>query len=253
MTLYKFSKSTIPRKTARLFLHLVPGNVQLPIVTGRLRGKRWVVGSGTHRFWLGVFEEELQQLFCQLVKPGSVFFDIGAHVGFFTLLASQLVTPSGKVFAFEPMPRNVRLLERHLRLNKLQNVTVVEAAVAEKIGTTLFAAGPSYAKGSMAHATPDGAISVNTLALDDLVGKGEVPLPDFIKMDIEGAELLALKGARELLTKGHPTIFLSTHSAQLRAGCCAFLDSLGYYVAPLNGKTIEETDQLLARKLTRRL
>ena len=76
----------------------------MPIWQGRLKGKRWIVGSGASGYWRGSYEYENQLVFVRMVARGSTVFDVGAHVGFYTLLASVVVGPAGRVFAFEPVP-----------------------------------------------------------------------------------------------------------------------------------------------------
>lgn len=95
-------------------LRLIPAEAQLPILQGVLRGKRWIAGSSTHGCWAGSYEYEKQLLFTQTITKGNVVFDIGAHVGFYTLLSSVLVQDQGRVFAFEPLPRNVIYLSEHV-------------------------------------------------------------------------------------------------------------------------------------------
>src|SRR5712692_7002997 len=103
-------------RLARYPLKLVPPTMVMPVLTGKLRGKRWIVGSGIHGCWLGWYESEKQRAISKEVRSNTVFYDIGANVGFYSLLASMLVGP-GKVFSFEPMPRNFSYLKRHLDLN----------------------------------------------------------------------------------------------------------------------------------------
>jgi hypothetical protein len=136
-------------KLLRLPLRLLPSNAVLPILQGRLKGKKWIVGSSVHGCWLGSYEFDKQRLFEQTVTRGSVVFDIGAHVGFYTLLSSVLVGTVGKVFAFEPVPRNLHYLYEHLRFNDATNVTVTEAAVADACGTTLFDESANSATGHL--------------------------------------------------------------------------------------------------------
>ncbi len=75
------------------------------VVQGPLRGKRWIAGSSNHGCWLGSYELAKQRKVIELVRPGMVCWDVGAHVGFYTLLFAELVGPLGRVFAFEPLPR----------------------------------------------------------------------------------------------------------------------------------------------------
>jgi FkbM family methyltransferase len=156
----------------------------VPILRGKLRGKRWVVGSGIHRCWLGFYEYEKQQVIAREVRPGSVFYDVGAHVSFYTLLASSLVG-HGKVFAFEPVPRNVAFLRKHLALNRVSNVEVLEVAVSDTHGRARFQIEPT---GFMGHLSNEGGIGVLTTTLDSLIQEGRILPPSYIKMDIEGAE-----------------------------------------------------------------
>jgi len=121
--------NSVVGKVLRLPLKLIPGGTILPILQGNLKGKKWIVGSSNHGCWLGTYEFAKQRLFSETIREGSVVYDIGAHVGFYTLLASVLVGPKGKVVAFEPLPRNIYYLKKHLRLNQCKNVILVEAAV----------------------------------------------------------------------------------------------------------------------------
>ncbi len=130
-------------------LRLVPSSAVLPILQGRLRGKRWIVGSHTHGCWLGSYEFLKQKRFAQTVRDGMVVYDIGAHVGFYTLLAAECVGAKGEVVAFEPLPRNLRLLRQHLALNGYANVSVIEAAVADASGTATFVASQSHSEGRL--------------------------------------------------------------------------------------------------------
>jgi FkbM family methyltransferase len=219
--------STLAGWLLRQPLRLVPAMTPLPILSGPLAGKRWLSTSATHGCWLGTYERELQQHLIRTLKPGDCFFDVGANVGFFSLLASVLVGPAGRVVAFEPLPRNTELLRANLGLNAVTNVAVVEAAVAETAGTTVFAIAGSPSMGSMDAAQ---GIEVPVVGLDELVEAGEVPIPAAIKMDVEGAESRALAGARKTLETHHPTIFLSTHGYRQHEECLNLLAGLGYRV-----------------------
>ena len=217
----------------------------MPILQGRLKGKKFIVGSSTHGCWLGSYEYEKRRVFEKLVTPGSIVFDIGAHVGFYSLLASVLVGSTGKVFAFEPLPRNLRFLRTHLEINRVTNVTIVEAAVSNFTGIGLLETGQDSSTG---HISSTGHLEVRTVSLDDLIRSGEVPLPDFIKIDIEGTEMLVFSGAKLVLESGCPTIFLATHGCEVHQACCNYLLSLGYSLKPIVGRSIDATDEVLARK-----
>lgn len=218
-------------KILRLPLRLLPSEMKVPILQGGLRGKKWIVGSGTHGCWLGSYEQEKQVLFAETIRKDSVVYDVGANVGFYTLLSSELTGRSGKVYAFEPLPRNIRYLKEHIRINRCVNVSLIEAAVADKEGVAEFDGSQHSSMGKIA---PGGNIQVRVVSLDELVSKGEIMPPDIIKMDIEGAELYALHGAKDLLCKYHPIIFLSIHGPDIDRACRDFLTGIGYRLESFN-------------------
>lgn len=240
------SSKSLAGKLLRLPLHLVPGSLTVRILQGALRGKRWIVGSSIHGCWLGSYEFDKQNQLTQLLTPGAVFFDVGAHVGFYTLLAASRVGSEGRVFAFEPFPRNTAFLEKHLRLNHVENATLFKAAVADTPGSAHFQEGEAS---SMGHIADTGTITVEQVSLDSLYEAGRLPLPDFIKIDVEGAELRVLEGARRILTEGQPTLFLATHGAAVHRNCLSLLDSLGYDCSALEeDRGLAACDEVLAVK-----
>src|ERR1700693_1564929 len=205
-------------------LKLVPPTVSVRVLMGHLRGKRWIVGSAIHRCWVGFYEYEKQKLISREVQPDSVFWDVGAHVGFYSLLASGLVA-SGQVFAFEPVPRNLSYLREHLALNRVTNVEVLPMAVSDKNGASSFEVEET---GFMGHLSGVGSMTVSTATLDSLVEEGKVLPPDYVKMDIEGAELLALRGASRTFQRFRPVLFLATHGREVETECRGLLESWGY-------------------------
>ena len=243
MDFSRIDSQSFKGKFLRLPLRLLPAGTIVPILSGCLRGKKWIVGSSVHGCWLGTYEYEKQALFTRTVSPGSKVFDIGGNVGFYTLLASKLAGPEGEVVVFEPLPRNLSYLRKHLELNKTNNVTVVEAAVSDKNGLTFFDAG---ARGEMAHIASSGQLQVRTYTLDHLLELCQIPVPDLIKMDIEGAEFMALWGARSMLAQAQPTIFLATHGAIVHRECCNFLKSLGYRLTPIDGNPLDDSREIIA-------
>ena len=231
-------------RSLRSILKIIPPNAEIRILQGRLRGKKWIAGSSVNGCWLGSYEYEKQHLFEQTIQQGKVVFDLGAHVGFYTLLSSILVGESGKVIAFEPLPRNFEYLKKHIAINQIKNVNVIEAAVSDKPGVIGFNEGPDTTMGRISN---KGSFEVKTVVLDDLVEKAEIPVPNYLKIDIEGAEMLALKGARIILEQHHPTIFLATHGKEVHQECIKFLSENGYKLSSIiNGKSLGETDEVLA-------
>lgn len=239
--------STFIGKALRLPLRLIPARMHVPILQGPLRGKKWIVGSTNHGCWLGSYEYAKQKAFADVVRRGDVVYDLGANVGFYSLLASVLTGPEGRVFSFEPAPENLKFLRKHLELNKVTNCRVLDAAVSASDGTANFDPGPNLSMGRLTKESRTG-VSVRTVALDSLVADGELPPPNVVKCDIEGAEYDALTGAAAILARHTPTIFLATHGTEVHERCCRLLLDLGYHLASLDGLPLSETSEILATR-----
>jgi FkbM family methyltransferase len=245
MSFFYISRKTMLGKILRAPLHLIPSNTRIPILQGPLRGKQWIAGSGILSCWMGIYEYDKQKVFAAAVQRGFTVYDIGANVGFYSLLASVLTGPDGKVFCFEPVPQNLEYLRRHVELNNLSNCTVWDAAVGSYEGTSSFDLGTNRAQGHLTTES-NGTLIVRTVTLDGLVASGKLPPPDLIKCDIEGAEYDALTGASGILAKYGPTIFLSTHGGDVHRRCCMLLKDLHYSLTSLDGLPLDRTYELLA-------
>jgi FkbM family methyltransferase len=215
----RVSHRTLAGRALRLPLRLVPRSAVVRVLGGINRGMRWVAGAGpTNACWLGNYEEDHTPALRQVVRPGMVAYDLGANAGFYTLALSKLVGDSGRVFSFEPDARSVSYLRRHIHLNKIENVTVVQAAISSSAQIVAFDGWTVIQKSTYL---------VPAVSLDEFIGAGN-PVPDFIKMDIEGAEFAALEGAQDLLSRAQPTWLLATHSRELTESCKGFLRQRGY-------------------------
>lgn len=208
---------------------LAPTTV-VSILSGPLRGKKWVVGASRHAYWLGIYEKDKAKHFAGQILPGQVVYDVGAHVGYYALLAATRVGPAGHVWAFEPVPENFAYLQQHIELNHISNTTCVQTAVADVSGTTHFRMGGTRSTGKL---STQGELAVSMLSLDDLVDRSQALPPHVIKMDVEGAEIQALEGARNLLMRAHPKIYVATHSEALHKACMEFLMGMNYQVTVL--------------------
>jgi FkbM family methyltransferase len=240
----RVSRASLLGKALRAPLSFIPKTAVFPVLQGPLAGKRWIVGSATHGAWLGTYEYAKQRLFARSVQPGMVVFDLGANVGFYTLIAAVRTGERGRVYAFEPVPRNLAFLRRHLDHNRTHNVEIVEAAVSDVSGVAAF---EEFESPAMGRIDPSGRLQIRTVTLDEMVFDRHVPLPDVIKIDIEGGERRALEGARRILERRHPLVFLATHGGQVHADCCALLTGLGYLLSGVNGEAANQTDELVAR------
>lgn len=234
-------------RVLRSFLRVIPKGTTMPILQGRAKGLKWTVGAGDNNgFWIGSYELDTQKVIAEHATPGKVVYDIGANAGFFTLLASVLVGEKGRVLAFEPLPDNVDSIRRHLRMNKISNVELRDVAVAGQEGEMSFQRGVNAAEGML---SDTGDIKVKVVTIDALVFKQETPPPDLMKIDVEGAELSLLEGARETLVRYAPIIVLSTHGEVVHKACLNFLKTLGYQMSTIGaGTSLENTSNLLCVK-----
>ncbi len=231
MNLALISSKTTLGKAIRLPLRLLPTGAVVRIARGPARGKRWLSDAAANGYWLGFWELEKQRSFAAGLKPGDVVYEIGAHVGLYVLGSCCKVGPEGHVYAFEPLPRNVKYLRRHAELNLLSNCTVVEAAVCDSSGFRSFNANCCH---SEAHLSPAGATRVPAMSIDEfLLGGPDRRPPCAIKIDARGSELEILSGGRRTLGEFAPRIFISSYSQESTRACREMLNSLGYTFGPL--------------------
>jgi FkbM family methyltransferase len=206
-------------------LRLIPHEARMRVLTGPLAGARWIAGAATHGCWLGTYERATQVRFAAAARRARVIYDVGANVGFYTLLGATVVGKTGHVAAFEPLPRNVRYLRAHVELNGCAHVVIVPAAVSDVSGRLAF---EDAASASMGRLSDTGGVSVESVTIDELTASGRLPDPDLMKIDVEGAELRVLVGAAATIDRARPVMFLSTHSATLHAACGEWLQAKGY-------------------------
>ena len=188
-------------------------------------------------------------------------WDFGAHFGIATVGMAMQMGERGQVAAFEPDPGAFRRLAYHVRINKLTNVRLFQAAVsAGGTGKLITTHGLGS---SMSHfqyedeplSTDSQTIKVETLAPDELVRKGEIRLPDVIKVDVQGHGAKALTGSIESIKARRPVIIYSNHSQWELAGTRSLLEQLGYRVESLAGQRVaweflnQESGLLLSEKI----
>lgn len=226
-TMARLARRVLPRATVSL-AHL-EGDLRLSV---NLR--RHVM------FWTGGlarFEPSSVNVFREAVRPGDVVFDVGANIGFFSTLFSRWVGAEGHVFAVEPEPENLTLLRSNLATNRCNNVTVCDCAVGEDEGVAQFSLDEATgATGHLGRSVTAGEIAVGSgkvrviemriETLDRLV-EHHAAAPRFVKLDIEGGELHALRGARRTLATHRP-IVASELTGDAGPAAVGFLRDQGY-------------------------
>jgi FkbM family methyltransferase len=242
-------REAIRRATGKLAVRVRPEPVRT-LDTGPLAGMRvafpvgFVPDDGPE-----AYEPDVTAALERLTQPGFVCADLGAHVGYFTLLLARLTGPEGRVFAFEAAADNARAVRRNVKLNGVgSRVTVETAAVVERSAgrVPLF---PGRAGGSMEWTTDAGfavrgdpasrapaeAMRVDSIALDDYLPPNS--RLDLVKMDIEGAEGRALRGMRRLLREARPVVVLEFHR-EVGWPAIPVLVEAGYSFATLDRKPL---------------
>ena len=187
------------------------------------------------------YEPQVQNVFHEHLEAGMFVLDIGANIGFFSLLAASIVGEKGSVFAFEPNPENTKMIEASRRLNGFDNITIVQAAVGKDIDLLVYNADHTNGTTSQLYEETDALLSSTTvpsLPLDRIIDKDR-PI-DFIKIDIEGAEYNAIRGGEAIIQKWHPIIVSEFSPGQMigRSGASGIeylqrLRDLGYKIAVL--------------------
>lgn len=184
----------------------------------------------------GSGEEASQATIASRLRPGDVFYDLGANIGLFSLLAARLVGSEGRIFSFEPDPEIAARLRENAARNGSTNITVTEAGVWSLSGSRNFvaasAASPDRGTGTFV-AEHEGR-PIQCVSLDDFVRTAAPPAA--IKCDVEGAEVEVLRGATQTLKTYRPWILCETHSLECDRGARELLAGLGYELRTIDAK-----------------
>lgn len=197
-----------------------------------------VLGAGAAALFIlrDRYEPELQFL-DDALRPGDVFVDGGANLGIFTVLASSLVGPSGRVLSFEPGSETYPRLQRSIAATPVKNITAFESALSDTVGEAELFHTQGHVVSYSLDADPqagDESETVQTLTIDEVIAREGIERLDFVKLDVEGAEELALRGAVDSLDRWHPVVlFESMPLAPMddqrdRDGAWALLHEMGY-------------------------
>jgi FkbM family methyltransferase len=213
-------------------------------MSGPMLGMRWVVGSMPHGAWLGTLEREKLRRFIGELRPGMTVWDIGANVGLYTLPSARAIRSEGRLYAFEPLLRNCEFLRTHVKLNRLSNVEIVQAAVYDGSARVRMADGDSP---SEFHVDAQGDHVMPAISLDTWrAATGSAP-PDIVKIDVEGAEAAVLRGASETFSQHRPVLFLALHGELQKQECEALLRNWKYTITSLDRVPISNSSEWFAQ------
>lgn len=164
-------------------------------------------------FVYGTWEPSVSQVAAGVVKKGMTVIDVGAHIGYYSLYFAKCVGPTGRVFSFEPVPENLALLRKNIELNQITWIEASPNAVYSS-KKDIFLAVPNESanpgEGFLTHDRGGRQILVHAVSLDSFCSSSDIR-PDLIKLDVEGAELEALLGAKNTIDRYRPKLLIELH------------------------------------------
>jgi FkbM family methyltransferase len=214
----------LPRPVRRLGQRAF-GAVPVRIRSGRNRGRAWSLAALGRGYGSGSFARDRLEALALVTRAGDVFWDVGAHKGFMSLAAAQMVGPTGVVVAIEPASENRVFLERHLAWNRVANAVVIASASSDHEGEAAFGGGNSSVAFKLGH----GPERVPVRTLSALAGELGLERPGVLKIDVEGEEAAVLRGADALLG-GEAALLVSTHGRRLYEECRDILDARDFRI-----------------------
>jgi FkbM family methyltransferase len=191
----------------------------------------------------GVGETLVQQALAKYLLPAMTFYDLGANIGFFSLLGARLVGTTGLVYSFEADPEIAARLRGNLAFNHFQNASVEQKAMWSESSTVSFErvdANTSPDRG-LGHVSSGGTttpqtITVEAVSLDEYAAKHSAP--DFVKCDVEGAEVAVFQGATKVLKETRPIVLVETHSDENHRTLKRTFGDFGYSCSDIDGNHV---------------
>jgi len=200
----------------------------------------WVPSAWESRI-AAVHEKAALALATSMIRPDAAIYDIGANLGLYSILLSRIAGPGGHVYCFEANPVALYFLQANLRLNRVPSFEILPLAILGTASTTEFRinyrnllvgiAGPLSDLRKPGH-----VIGVTAAPLDELIDRHDLRPPDFIKMDIEGAEVHAIGGMRKTIARHRPAILMELHGRATARGTLAAIDWEGYSFQEASGE-----------------
>jgi FkbM family methyltransferase len=189
----------------------------------------------------GGYEAPVERILLSHLRPGTVFYDVGAHIGVFSLIAARNLRAHGSVFVFEPDPSNVRRIKEHASRNQLDSIQIIPKAVCSTVGRLRFQRASfqsSMNRGVLvedAAAAEESTIEVESITLDAVAR--EHALPSLIKIDVEGSEAAVLHGSEEIFRSAKPLLVCEIHHEQASSDVTRWLLARGYKFQWLESST----------------
>lgn len=236
------------------------GYVIFPVLTGPARGLYFrlkLTSNSEGSILAGTYERAVANRMANVCKPGWNIWDCGTFIGYYTLLLARIVGKEGHVVAFEPDPINYRRTRDNVRLNGMDNVQMMDAAIGGPVGELTFVStndqtshlagtyvGGEHLKGSEKPSNQT-IIRVHCVSLDGVMELPGIPRPHFIKLDLEGAEAEALKHADHVIETCRPILAVELHNPECDDAMWRFCEKHRYSLSSLiHGNAITTRNQL---------
>lgn len=190
------------------------------ITAGPAKGLNFPVSMpGDKLMYIGTWEIDFSNALSAAIQPGWICYDIGGYKGYYSGIMA--LRGAKKVFVFEPMPENISKIERLIKINAQLPIELSKVAVSDNDGNAVFKVMQEATMGKLEKSSFDGSddilqeIPVKCIRLDTFISDQHAPAPDFIKIDVEGAEVFVLEGAMQLLRTKKPMLMIEIHSIEI--------------------------------------
>ena len=212
------------------------GGDRVTIESGPMQGLALAVSEHvSHAHIRGDYELDTQRAIDRWVSPGFICYDLGASIGYLSLLMAR---KAKSVYAFEPAPHAAEEIRKHAAANSFHHITVVPAPVSDCPRPVVFSlTDAAYGSRIVESDSPWPTLKLTTITLDDFAAAN--PLPDFLKIDVEGEEARVLQGARSILRSKKPILCCEHHSEQAARDVEGILTGFGYHITTLNGEPFQ--------------
>ena len=201
---------------------------------------------GQEIFLRGCWEPEVTEYVCDRIRSGMTVLDVGADIGYYTLLFAKRVGPQGRILAFEPIPEALATLNYNIRLNRYQNVTVLEYGLYNENGSFILEGPLDVSRINPARSDQGKKdLTITTRVFDECARELGIRRIDLVKIDVEGAEMSVLEGMIHTLKAQHPALLVEVHPMYLglfghgAEGLIRFLWDMEYSIHPVDHPVLD--------------
>jgi len=210
--------------------------------------------SASSVLYCGLYDYDDMNFLVRYLRPEDCFLDIGANIGVYSLLAASKIK-TGSIYAFEALPKNYQRLQENIALNQISNIQIYQVAISDQVGEICLNLAEGDSMPFITEETNQKTIKVSTNTLDNLLDQEVINNLTLAKMDIEGAELLAFKGATSILAQNHPYVWILEindsvqHFGHQKQDVVNFLKQYGYSIYQYSAET-NQLNQISLEKQT---